>query len=106
MAMPNLLELVNFLLQANVWWGIINLFPVYPLDGGQISRELLLMRSPANGIRLSLQLSIFTAVILAVGAILQKHGMYMAVMFGFLAYSSYQNLKAYNDFGRYRGSDW
>jgi Zn-dependent protease len=104
----NLRALLILLLDVNIWWGILNLFPVYPLDGGQIARELFLMQNSATGIRRSLKLSFVTAILLAIAAIVrdQKHGMFMALMFGYLAYLSYQNLKAYNDFGRYRGSDW
>lgn len=29
------------LLQINLFWGVVNLLPVYPLDGGQIAWELL-----------------------------------------------------------------
>ena len=107
-SMRNLRVLLILLLDVNVWWGILNLFPVYPLDGGQIARELFLMQNSSNGIQRSLKLSIVTAILLAIGAIVrdQRHGMFMALMFGYLAYLSYQNLKAYNDFGRYRGSDW
>lgn len=100
--MRNLRVLLILLLDVNVWWGILNLFPVYPLDGGQIAREVLLMHSPAEGIRRSLKLSFVTAIALALGAIYRdpQDGTFMALMFGFLAYSSYQNLKRYNDFGR------
>jgi Zn-dependent protease len=105
---PNLRALLFLLLDVNIWWGILNLFPVYPLDGGKIARELFLMQNASEGIGRSLKLSIATAILLAVGAIYRdpKDGTFMALMFGLLAYSSYQNLKAYNDFGRYRGSDW
>jgi Zn-dependent protease len=104
--MRNLRVLLILLLDVNVWWGILNLFPVYPLDGGQIARELFLMQNPASGIRRSLLLSCATAAFLAVASIARGNGFFMAFMFGYLAYLSYQNLKAYNDFGRYRGNDW
>ena len=45
-----------------VFWGLVNLLPIYPLDGGQIAREILLLISPRDGIRQSLALSIFAAV--------------------------------------------
>ena len=28
------------MLWVNIYWGLVNLLPVYPLDGGQIAREL------------------------------------------------------------------
>ena len=35
-----LFVLVWDLLFVNIFWGLVNLLPVFPLDGGQISREL------------------------------------------------------------------
>src|SRR5947209_3311038 len=46
-----------------------NLLPIWPLDGGQISRELFTWRAPTNGVRYSLVLSILTAGLLAVNAL-------------------------------------
>ena len=37
------------LLEVNIMWGMINLLPMFPLDGGQISRELLNIRNPRYG---------------------------------------------------------
>ena len=50
------LVLVDDLMFINIFWGLLNLLPVYPLDGGQISRELMLRYSD-DGIRRSLWLS-------------------------------------------------
>lgn len=78
-----------------IFWGIINLLPVYPLDGGQIAREILLKVNPRDGIRLSLMLSVFTAAALAVIGLLQWRSVFMALFFGFMAYGSYAALQAY-----------
>ena len=50
------------MLYVNIFWGLVNLLPVYPLDGGQIARELLELASPADGVRQSLWLSVIAAV--------------------------------------------
>jgi stage IV sporulation protein FB len=93
-----LFNLCYFLLQLNIYWGLINLLPVYPLDGGQIARELLSMHDSRKGVRRSLVLSIGTAAVVAAGVLLLegREGIFMAVMFGSLAYSSYATLKAYD----------
>ena len=62
----NLDELIWFLLQINIFWGIINLLPVYPLDGGQIARELFVQSNPQAGIANSLRLSLTAAAGVAV----------------------------------------
>lgn len=92
------LNAVYFMLQLNIYWGLVNLLPVYPLDGGQIARELLSMHDSRRGVRRSLVLSIATGAVVAVGVLVwrQGDGFFMAAMFGMLAYSSYQTLKAYD----------
>ena len=39
---PLLTVFIAYILFASVAWGLLNLLPVYPLDGGQIAREVLL----------------------------------------------------------------
>lgn len=89
---------INFLLYINIFWGLMNLLPVYPLDGGQIARELLSMHDSRRGVRRSLVLSVATGAVVAVLVLVWKQGdgFFMAAMFGMLAYSSYQTLKAYD----------
>ena len=79
------------LLQVNIFWGILNLMPIYPLDGGQVARELFLANS-RDGVRQSLTLSFVTAAGLAIFALLQLHATYMAFMFGYMAYVNYTQL--------------
>jgi len=92
-------ELVWDLLLVNILWGFVNLLPVYPLDGGQIARELLTLGNARRGIVLSLQLSIGTAALVAVYAIFNEQ-FFLCLMFGFLAYGSYQALRAYQNHWR------
>jgi Zn-dependent protease len=84
------------LLQVNILWGLVNLLPIYPLDGGQISRELFTLRSARSGIVQSLQLSFGTAILVALYAIVERQ-IFLCVMFGALAYSSYQALQSYRN---------
>ena len=58
---------VAFLIQINLYWGLLNLLPVYPLDGGQIARELFLARRPEDGLERSLRLSMWAALLAAAG---------------------------------------
>ena len=83
---------VLYLLFVNIIWGLVNLLPVFPLDGGQISRELFNLLNPRYGATQALQLSAGTAVLIAAYAILKKD-FYLAAMFGYLAYSSFQLLQ-------------
>ena len=90
--------LVMVLLWVNIFWGLINLLPVYPLDGGNVARYLLLKADPWDGIRKSLWLSVITGAIVAVGGFFLLRSLFMALLFGFLAFQSYQSLQ-----GRARG---
>jgi stage IV sporulation protein FB len=106
-----LLFLCDSLLELNIYWGLLNLLPVYPLDGGQIARELLSMHDSRKGVRRSLVLSIGTAAVVAAAVLILegREGIFMAVMFGSLAYSSYATLKAYDanvGYGGYGDRDW
>jgi len=84
--------LVVFLLWVNVFWGLINLMPVYPLDGGNVARYLLLQSDPLNGVRKSLWLSVITGGVVALAGLLIFRSIYMAFLFGLLAFQSYQSL--------------
>ncbi|OHB81815.1 MAG: hypothetical protein A2W31_03715 [Planctomycetes bacterium RBG_16_64_10] len=86
-ARPTNLLIVD-LLAVNIAWGAINLLPVYPLDGGQIARALLVATYPSTGIRQSLWLSACTAAALVVYAF-ARGSFFMALLFGMLAYGSY-----------------
>jgi membrane-associated protease RseP (regulator of RpoE activity) len=87
-------DLVGALLQVNILWGLINLLPIYPLDGGQIARELFTLGSPRNGIIQSLKLSTGAAALVAAYALFQNR-IFLCIMFGLLAYGSFQTLQQY-----------
>lgn len=84
---------VTMLLWVNVFWGLINLLPVYPLDGGNVSRYLLLQADPINGVRKSLWISVIVGGLVAVAGLLILRSIYMAFLFGLLAFQSFQSLQ-------------
>lgn len=91
--------LLDDLLYINIFWGLVNLLPVFPLDGGRIVRELMGLVNPADSVRQSLWLSVFTAAAVAVLAIVKLHDNYLGFFFGYLAYTSYATLQAYSGRG-------
>jgi stage IV sporulation protein FB len=98
----NLYELAAMLLQINLFWSLVNLLPVFPLDGGQISRELLTMRFETEGTARSLKVSLVVAIVASVSFLWWldfRDGLLPAVLFGTLAYSSYVALKQFGDYG-------
>ncbi len=80
------------LIYINVYWPLINLLPVFPLDGGQTARAIFMRFNPWNGLTNALWLSVLTGGIVAVGFGLSRN-LFMAFMFGMLALQSYQMLQ-------------
>jgi Zn-dependent protease len=84
---------IGALLWVNIFWGVINLMPVIPLDGGNVARYALLKADPLDGARKSLWLSVITGGVIAVIGLVFLQSIFMAMMFGFLAFQSYQTLQ-------------
>ena len=76
----------------NLWWGLVNLLPVYPLDGGQICRAALSHWRPRDGAGMSLQLSLVTALGVALAAY-RFNQTYPAFLFAILAFENFQALQ-------------
>jgi stage IV sporulation protein FB len=85
--------LVTMLLWVNVFWGLINLLPVYPLDGGNVARNLLIKVDPIEGVRKSLWVSVIAGSLVAIAGLVLLRSVYMAFLFGLLAFQSYQSLQ-------------
>jgi Zn-dependent protease len=98
-ASPAVNQMLSNLLFINILWGAVNLLPIYPLDGGQIARELCQLGDPRGGVILSLRLSMLTALGMVMLGLLW-HSLLVALMFGYFAYTSYKTLQAY------QGSLW
>ena len=89
-------ELVHQFLWVNIFWGLINLMPVQPLDGGNVARNLFIQYDPMDGVRKALWLSVISGALIALVGLIAFRSLYMALLFGFLAYQSYQSVQ-----GRY-----
>jgi stage IV sporulation protein FB len=107
---PNvyLMRFLYDIFYITVWWGLVNLLPIYPLDGGQISQQLFYLNNPQDAIRPSLILSVIVGGLLTVYFVMQMlnmkegfdwHEFYLAAFFGYLTYSNYESLQSM----RFRG---
>jgi membrane-associated protease RseP (regulator of RpoE activity) len=92
---------LNDIFLISVFWGVLNLLPIYPLDGGQIAREAFLFFNPRQGIPQSLMLSIATALLVAFYMVFHYKSIFNGMVFGYFAYESYQILQAYSGRGRW-----
>jgi Zn-dependent protease len=106
------LLLYFFLFSVNLYWGIFNLLPVFPLDGGQVSRELCEGKWRGRGLQVSLKISIGVAAAVAVYSLLcfveertdrdflgflplwlPRGSLWTAILFAMLAVQSYHLLQ-------------
>jgi stage IV sporulation protein FB len=106
--------LYSSLWYVNFGWGLINLIPVFPLDGGHIARELCEWRRPGRGERLSIQISVWVAIAVAFYSFIcvleprteklhflkeipwyLRGNAYIGILFLFLAYVNYQLLQRF-----------
>ena len=118
---PLTLWLYFQLVFVNVAWGLMNLLPVWPLDGGQVCEEVCVGLSPWKGRGWSLRVSILVAAAACVYSLacavgvrenadwilmlppwLPLGSLWTALLFGALAAQSYQLLEA----ERWQGQRW
>jgi Zn-dependent protease len=96
------LDAVLFCLAGpSIYWALLNLLPIFPLDGGQIARELFVRFGSGNAMRDSLSLSMFTAIACAVYSYTTGET-FLVMFFASLAVSSYQMLQMF----RFGGGSW
>jgi stage IV sporulation protein FB len=121
---PFLQALTDYLFYINLVWSLLNLLPIWPLDGGRICREFLEWLLPDRGTTLALGISLVLAGLLAANALcihLTKHALpvfdriplvrsfgslYTAVLFGLLAYSSFQMLQLESQRRKWHDDHW
>ncbi|MCA9138400.1 MAG: hypothetical protein KDB00_16630 [Planctomycetales bacterium] len=89
-----MLALSTFYLLPSVLWAFLNLVPVWPLDGGQIARSLILMNR--GTVAQSLWLSVICSGALVFYALSNQQPM-MAIFFAMFGFSSYQMLNPMNN---------
>jgi Zn-dependent protease len=94
-----------YLFFINLFWPLLNLLPIWPLDGGQMTREVFRGVFRDWGVYASLILSVAVAGLLAAHCIMGAFhktllpyvphlGMYSAVFFAYLCVNNFQALQA------------
>jgi Zn-dependent protease len=97
------------LFQINLLWGLINLLPIWPLDGGQATQVVLSMVDRRNGTRRGHIISLVTAGCLAVMAASRGSDFFLPIFFGMFAFINFQvlqSLQQAQSFGVYHDDDW
>ncbi len=88
----NILYFLFCLQFQGIGWGLLNSIPIYPLDGGQITRYLFVRFRPWDGVSLSLKLSLLLAIIFGVLAFQRQDTMWGLFMLSF-AMNNWQELQ-------------
>lgn len=91
---PLIDEAIWMSLWVNIFWSLVNLLPVLPLDGGQVCREVCLAASPRYGMNVALWISIIVAALIGFAALRLLNSYYMAIMFFLLGLQSFQEYQA------------
>ena len=107
---PTIFMIYFNLIWINLLWGLVNLLPIYPLDGGQATQVVLSQVDRRNGVRRSHIASLVIAGVLAVlAASASRHDFFVVIFFGMLAFLNYQVLQSLHQakaFGVYQDDDW
>lgn len=107
---PHAFALFVYLVLVNLYWGVLNLLPVVPLDGGRVSEEVCGTVWRQRGLRVSLRISMVVAGLVAAYSLLcytvpnspvlasvpwwfPAGGLWTAMLFAVLAVQSYQLLQ-------------
>ena len=96
---PNRLafEFLYDILYINVMWGLLNLLPIYPLDGGQVAEQVFTLTNPQDAIRPTLILSMIVGGIITAAFLMKAlnatggmswQSFYVPVFFGYLTYTN------------------
>lgn len=90
--------MVNCLVWPSVVWAVLNLVPVWPLDGGRIARELIAMGG--GTLQQSLIVSLVAAGLLA-GWGLATREVFLGILFASLAFGNWEMLQSLGNWRRY-----
>ncbi len=79
--------LVNFYVLPSIMWGLLNLLPVLPLDGGRIAQSLVAISG--GDPRQALWLGVIASALIAIYAF-QSGQVFLAILFVWLGIDNYQ----------------
>lgn len=84
----------SFLIWINLFWGLVNLLPVWPLDGGQLTQIVLSEVNPYNGRRWTHTISLVCAGLAAIFIYTKTESVFNTLIFAYLILINYQMLEA------------
>jgi membrane-associated protease RseP (regulator of RpoE activity) len=100
---------IGNLIWINVVWGLVNLLPMWPLDGGQATQILLSLFDRARGQRWCHVVSLLVSGILAIVVITTTNDMFLSIFFASFAIINFQVLHSIHQaqaMGLYQEDEW
>ncbi|GAB4410310.1 MAG: hypothetical protein OHK0039_14580 [Bacteroidia bacterium] len=86
-------EAIAYPLFFSIGWGVLNLLPILPLDGGNILRYLLAFNPRWNALRIAATIGIVLGAVLLV-VLLYDRQFWNAMLVGFLIFTNVQHLRS------------
>jgi Zn-dependent protease len=96
-----LAEAVRLALWVNVGWGLVNLLPILPLDGGHVLSSVATWWAGARGRRIAHAISLGLATLIVLWALSQRQ-LWIAFLGGWCAMISYRSFTGERDAGEER----
>jgi stage IV sporulation protein FB len=81
-----------YLMYVNIAWSVLNLLPVYPLDGGQITRDVCTSMNPRQGMVWTLWISVMVGLLMTLVALWLRE-IIPGIFFGLMCYQNFQMLQ-------------
>lgn len=92
-------NLVPMLKWANIVWGIFNLLPVSPLDGGQASRNFLRMfLTERTAFVIAVWVGMVVGTLVVIAGLLRRQ-FFLALLMGWYVYSNFQQWQYFREHG-------
>jgi Zn-dependent protease len=98
-------EILWDLYQINFFWSLVNLLPIWPLDGGQMTAVVLTKLNRFKGLNRTHVISLVTAALLAMLVFTYMKDIFLGFFFAIFALINYQVLQAHHHAARYGAVD-
>ncbi|WP_169974243.1 metalloprotease [Tautonia rosea] len=101
---PYVLSFYYSMLFFNFGWTLVNLLPIWSLDGGQFLAQVLTSRHPYRGMQQTYTVGMIAAGLVALWAF-SADQTFLAIFFALFAFSNYQGRRALQQQGGYGSFD-
>lgn len=83
---------IGFFMEISLWWGILNLVPLLPMDGGNVMRSFLHIVTKGKGEKPARYISIVTGALFIAYAVYRK-SLWLGFMGASFTYMNYQAIR-------------